>query len=139
MSSIPQNHFDENDLNVLYVPSQKLEVFCKIIFWINCILTVVNMCLSGLLLKISTVLQIALAITFFAVSLIDDGLYWYNAESERRKNSLQTAFGIRFSELVLAPGENRHFEPGENSQFQPGRNRQSVPGGCSQPRFGYRF
>ena len=41
--------------------------------------------------------------------------------------------------LVLAPGENRHFEPGENSQFQPGRNRQSVPGGCSQPRFGYRF
>ena len=41
--------------------------------------------------------------------------------------------------LVLAPGENRHFEPGENNQFQPGRNRQSVPGGCSQPRFGYRF
>ena len=41
--------------------------------------------------------------------------------------------------LMLAPGENRHFEPGENSQFQPGRNRQSVPGGCSQPRFGYRF
>ena len=41
--------------------------------------------------------------------------------------------------ILLAPGENRHFEPGENSQFQPGRNRQSVPGGCSQPRFGYRF
>lgn len=41
--------------------------------------------------------------------------------------------------VLLAPGENRHFEPGENSQFQPGRNRQSVPGGCSQPRFGYRF
>ena len=44
-----------------------------------------------------------------------------------------------FALLMLAPGENRHFEPGENSQFQPGRNRQSVPEGCSQPRFGYRF
>jgi len=42
-------------------------------------------------------------------------------------------------EMVLAPGENRHFEPGENSQFQPGGNRQSVPGGCSQPRFGCGF
>ena len=41
--------------------------------------------------------------------------------------------------LLLAPGENRHFEPGENSQFQPGGNRQSVPGGCSQPRFGCGF
>ena len=41
--------------------------------------------------------------------------------------------------VVLAPGENRHFEPGENNQFQPGRNRQSVPGGCSQPRFECRF
>lgn len=41
--------------------------------------------------------------------------------------------------LLLAPGENRHFEPGENNQFQPGRNRQSVPGGCSQPRFECRF
>ena len=100
-----------DDINVLYVPSQKLEVFCKIIFWINCILTVVNMCLSGLLLKISTVLQIALAITFFAVSLIDDGLYWYNAESERRKNSLQTAFGIRFSELETDGYYNNEISP----------------------------
>lgn len=41
--------------------------------------------------------------------------------------------------VVLAPGENRHFEPGENSQFQPDRNRQSEPGGCSQPRFGCQF
>lgn len=41
--------------------------------------------------------------------------------------------------VLLAPGENRHFEPGENSQFQPGGNRQSVPGGCSQPRFGCGF
>ena len=46
---------------------------------------------------------------------------------------------ITYSDMMLAPGENRHFEPGENSQFQPDRNRQSEPGGCSQPRFGCRF
>ena len=46
---------------------------------------------------------------------------------------------FRLRGLLLAPGENRHFEPGENNQFQPGRNRQSVPGGCSQPRFECRF
>ena len=47
--------------------------------------------------------------------------------------------GFTEAEIMLAPGENRHFEPGENNQFQPGRNRQSVPGGCSQPRFECRF
>ena len=46
---------------------------------------------------------------------------------------------MSLEEMLLAPGENRHFEPGENSQFQPGGNRQSVPGGCSQPRFGCGF
>lgn len=55
--------------------------------------------------------SVALAITFFAVSLIDDGLYWYNAESERRKNSLQTAFGIRFSELETDGYYNNEISP----------------------------
>ena len=41
--------------------------------------------------------------------------------------------------VLLAPGENRHFEPGENSQFQPDENRQSIPEWCSQLRLGCRF
>ena len=49
------------------------------------------------------------------------------------------ALPLAYLSLVLAPGENRHFEPGENSQLWPDRNRQYVPGGCSQPRFGCRF
>lgn len=100
-----------DDINKLYVPSQKLDDFCKIVFWLNCVLSVANMFLSGLLFKILTAFQIALAMAFVTVSLIDNGLYWYNAESERRKNSFQTAFGIRFSELETDGYYNNNISP----------------------------
>lgn len=48
---------------------------------------------------------------FVAVSLIDDGLYWYSAESERRKNNFQTAFGIKFSELETEEYYNNNLSP----------------------------
>lgn len=100
-----------DDINKLYVPSQKLGEFCKIVFWLNCALSVANMFLSGLLLEILTAFQIALSMAFVVASLIDDGLYWYNAESERRKNNFQTAFGIRFSELETDGYYNNNISP----------------------------
>lgn len=66
--------------------------------------------------------------------LVDLGCY-FSINTNMVKGSKKENYHL----LLLAPGENRHFEPGENSQFQPDRNRQSGPGGCSQPRFGCRF
>jgi len=37
-----------DDINKLYIPSQKLEKFCKIVFWLNCMLSLVNIFLSGM-------------------------------------------------------------------------------------------
>jgi hypothetical protein len=100
-----------DDINKLYVPSQKLGEFCKIVFWLNCALAIANLFLSGLLLEILTAFQITLSMAFVAASLIDDGLYWYSAESERRKNNFQTAFGIRFSELETEGYYNNNLSP----------------------------
>lgn len=100
-----------DDINELYVSSQKLGEFCKIVFWFNCALAIANLFLSGLLLETLTAFQIILSMAFVAVSLIDDGLYWYSAESERRKNNFQTAFGIKFSELETEEYYNNNLSP----------------------------
>ena len=68
-----------------------------------------------------------------------EGNYYSPHDLQTFMEVSESTWSHRRNELLLAPGENRHFEPGENSQFQPGRNRQSVPGGCSQPRFECRF
>lgn len=100
-----------DDINELYLPSQRLEQICKLIFWLNIILSIVSLFLTGFLFDVSSTLQIALAIAFVAISLIDDGLCWYNAECERRKNNIQTAFGIRFSEMETDGYYNNTFSP----------------------------
>ena len=100
-----------DDINKLYIPSQKLEKFCKIVFWLNCMLSLVNIFLSGMATDIVSILQIASALGFVSASVIDDGLFWYNAEHERRKNSIQTAFGIRLSELETDGYYNNSVPP----------------------------
>lgn len=100
-----------DDVNKLYLSSQRLGEVCRILFWVNCILSAVSLFVSGLFLDILFVLQIAAAMAFVVISLIDDGLFWYNAESERRKNSIQNAFGIKFSNLETDGYYNNSISP----------------------------
>lgn len=98
-----------DDVGRLYIPSQKLGKLCKVFFWINCILSLVNIFIQGVLFNIISAIQIALALGFVCVSVVDDGIFWYQAENERRKNSIQTAFGIRLSELETDGYYNNEF------------------------------
>lgn len=100
-----------DDLTKLYKPSQRLGVFCQTVFWVNCAFSVINIFANGLFLNLISALQIASALTFVIGSLIDDDLFWYNAESERRKNSIQNAFGIRFSEFETEGFYNNTISP----------------------------
>lgn len=100
-----------DDINKLYMPSQQLGEFCRIVFWGNCVFSVTSIFVSGLFFNVLSVLQIASALIFVTSSLIDDGLFWYDAESERRKNSVQNAFGVRFSELETDGYYNNAISP----------------------------
>ena len=93
-----------DDINKLYKPSQQLGEFCRIVFWGNCVFSVIS-------IFVLSVLQIASALIFVTSSLVDDGLFWYDAESERRKNSVQNAFGVRFSELETDGYYNNAISP----------------------------
>lgn len=90
------------------MPSQKLGEFCAVTFWLNCALSIINMFVHG---NIMAVLQIALALGFVSASVIDNGVFWYNAENERRKSSIQTAFEIRLSELETDGYYNNTVSP----------------------------
>ena len=48
---------------------------------------------------------------FVVISLADDGLFWYNAERERRKNNIQNALGVRFSDLETDGYYNNSISP----------------------------
>ena len=100
-----------DDISGLYMPSQKLGEFCAVTFCLNCALSIVNIFLHGILLNIVSVVQIALALGFVSVSVIDNGVFWYNAENERRKSNLQTAFEIRLSELETDGYYNNTVSP----------------------------
>lgn len=100
-----------DDVNKLYKPSLKLGEVCKVLFWANCVLSVVSLFVAGVFFDALSIFQIASALAFVAVSLADDGLFWYNAEKERRKNNLQNAFAIRFSDLETDGYYNNSISP----------------------------
>lgn len=100
-----------DDINELYLPSQKHEKICKITFWLNCIVSLLNILFHDWFVSFLTTLQIVLSTAFVIISVLDDSLYWYNAESERRKNNIQTAFNIRLSEFETAGYYNNSLLP----------------------------
>lgn len=100
-----------DDVNRLYSPSLKLGEVCKVLFWVNCVLSVVSLFVTGRFFDALSISQIASALAFVAISLVDDGLFWYNAEKERRKNNIQNAFAIHFSDLETDGYYNNSVSP----------------------------
>lgn len=100
-----------DDVNKLYKPSQMIGTICKLLFWSNIVFSASGLFSKGMTLEVLSVLQIALAVAFVALSLIDDGVCWYSAECERRKNSIQEAFDIRLTENETEGYYNNTYSP----------------------------
>lgn len=102
---------NRDDVSKLYQPSQTLGTLCKALFWLNFIISLSNVFLRGTQLEIMSVIQIAMTLGYVFATVIDDGVFWFHAESERRKNSIQTAFGVRLSELETDEYYNNMVSP----------------------------
>lgn len=100
-----------DDVSRLYALSLKLGDICKLLFWVNCALSVVSLFVAGRFFNVLSILQIASAVAFVAISLADDGLFWYDAEKERRKNNIQNAFAVRLSDLETDEYYNNLISP----------------------------
>ena len=78
-----------DDINKLYQPSKALEKVCYALF---------TACVGGSVISYLTVALVIIAFLYMAISIIDDGIMWFQAESARRKNSIQVAYDVRLDE-----------------------------------------
>ncbi|MBR3336774.1 MAG: hypothetical protein IKG35_01635 [Erysipelotrichaceae bacterium] len=99
-----------DDINSLYVTSIVLDKICLACFILDCTLTVVLVFYDTYSQYITPIL-IVLAILYTILSLYDDGVAWYKAESARRTNSIQNAYGTQLSGLET----NEYYNNNENN------------------------
>ena len=88
----------KDDVYNLYKPSIVLDNICLACFALDCILTGILVFYDSYSQYITPIL-IILAILYTILSLYDDGVVWYKAESARRTNSIQNAYGTQLSGL----------------------------------------
>lgn len=87
-----------DDINKLYEKSKQLECLEKTLFVGDLIAALVSLVENDTVSKIAISVQITLALLYLVCNIIDDGHFWYIAERERRKNSIQNGLEIRLSE-----------------------------------------
>lgn len=87
-----------DDINELYQPSTILSRMCLVLFWSDVLLSLVLLAASDSFHSVLTLILVIIAFLYMAISVFDDGILWYRAERERRKNGIQEAFGVSLSE-----------------------------------------
>lgn len=102
---------NRDDINDLYNYSEFLGKWCSILFWFNVIISLGTLLLNSNIRNFFVLIQIIGGALYIVLKSIDDGLFWYNAESARRKNNIQKAFGIIFSEMETDGYYNNSLKP----------------------------
>ena len=87
-----------DDINKLYQPSKALEKVCYALFTADIAISLIAACVGGSVISYLTVALVIIAFLYMAISIIDDGIMWFQAESARRKNSIQVAYDVRLDE-----------------------------------------
>lgn len=87
-----------DDINELYKPSKVIARVCQILFWANVSISVIMIFTSQIVSNYLTILLIIIAFVYMLFSIFDDGILWFRAESERRKNAIQNAFEVTLSD-----------------------------------------
>lgn len=100
-----------DDVNRKYVVSKNIGKITSVIFYINFATALVTLILPNNIQEIALMFQVIMAISSVALSVIDDGIYWYAAERARRRNNIQTAFGIILDEAQTVGYYNNSLEP----------------------------
>ena len=90
-----------DDINILYRPSKILGKACVFLFCTNIVVSLIAVYVSGNVVSYITTALVVIAFLYMVLSIIDDGIFWYRAESARRKNSVQAAYRIRLDKYEL--------------------------------------
>lgn len=102
-----------DDITHLYSASEVLEKFKSVFLYLN----IVSAIAAVIFIDRETVSKICLfgqaisSVLFIALSIIDDLYCWFDAESARRKNSIENAFNVSLGELQTDGFYSNEFEP----------------------------
>lgn len=100
-----------DDVDLLYGRSKTMTALCKYLFWGNSLISLTATMCSGQIKVALTYMQIIGALLYVTFKSVDDGLLWYNAETARRKNSIQVAFNVPLAELETEGYYNNGLAP----------------------------
>ena len=95
----------------LYKPSQIMDKINKGLFALNIICVVLSCILSDTPLQVTRILQIIFSLSFVIIEILDDGIFWYEAERVRRTNCIQNAFQINLTEYKTTGYYNNNLAP----------------------------
>ena len=84
-----------DDINKLYKPSKTLEKVCTGLFIADITISLIAACAGDNVISYLTIALVIIAFLYMTLSVIDDSVLWFQAESARRKNSIQVAFNVR--------------------------------------------
>ena len=69
----------------LYKRSSKLDSACTVLFWVNCVFTIIALCPSSFQTLIIAI-QVLSAIIHVVLGLVNDCTLWFDAVSTNRKH-----------------------------------------------------
>lgn len=101
----------QDEVTDLYKMSERFELFEQILFAGDIIAALLSLIPHDMVSKVAISIQIIMALLYFICNTVDDGHFWYKAEKERRKNSIQNGLGIRLGELNTDGYYNNDLQP----------------------------
>ncbi len=105
----------KDDVSALYKPSEILEKICIGLFCADVGVSLFAIFAQDELSSYLTAGLIIIALCYLALSMYDDGVVWFQAESARRKNSLQTAYNVRLDKYETVGYYNNDIKDPELS------------------------
>ena len=109
-----------DDVDLLYSRSKTMTALCKYLFWGNSFISLTATMCSGQIKVALTYMQIIGALLYVTFKSVDDGLLWYNAETARRKNSIQGYYNNGLAPSIAKYALNT-FEANYYSKFIAGK------------------
>lgn len=102
-----------DDVDILYAKTTEMQKWKFWLFVVDIGLSVVNVFTVGQIAEFTSMLIIIIALLYTSVSLIDDGKFFFDAESARRKNGIQDAYNVILDENITENYYNNRFKEPE--------------------------
>lgn len=101
----------KDDVNSLYTYSIILQKIIFILFYVNLFFAIFPFFYTYIGKNICIEVQILSSILYVIISTYDDCYCWFDAESARRKNSIENAFNIDITNLKTDGYYNNNIQP----------------------------